>query len=913
MILLLRFPKLSIILKIILLGMAGVDNPLNVKTYEYARYVIFNDHCYTPLTSPSQKHTRNSESPEPIPSLNAEIKTSTPNASKSPRRGLKPNVNKEHSAAANESNKSIEKDESDGGGSQHEDSETEEDSYSSGNVSSENDRDSDLDFNIYDRPYARSKKPSRRGRRRKGINAAGKIDKKKRQSTSSNIDREIESLFGEDVGENSRKGKKLLSKKHRMTVGSEEKKNNKNPHIKKQMNMKEKVKLVSGASSGSANQYLLSPTQRSSGSNSLSDSTKSILDDSMPKTDLNTSKSSDINVSHQSHQHHHHNQKSESPSKSYHGNSNVSVVKSHTNENQQTGVHHHASTVMSPGILQMPPLAQIKPNPTVSVQKKRTVAPHVDALYSDIQSLFSTPDIIKKVGNEQNKINIGTPTTHITSIGQTSQLSSAPALIVSSPIILGKSNTPLHSTYSHVSNATLSTHIIQTSNSPHTQTIRAGFMALNPPNNKNPRNAQLPSQISIQMHNSNVELASEQDKQLDLIDSIVQQELEQSSIMSSQMNEDIPNIVKMLENNPLDTMNTSSILGNVIHPTQQTSQFDVTSVNNMANMNTNLTLPNIEYNLDSLANTDDGLTEDLLKHVAVLAENKNLQEIIDKQVLGVQNNVPLTLNVLPSEPPQSSAIMSVMDHSTGIINISQENITHNKQPKTPVQNINQQLNKSASKDLNVERKIIRPDGRVITLPPMEAPTTRAKRRAQAQPTDDKQKTNSTNVSTPAIVQKEESNSKVSKKVAGNTSRNVSVDSKDSKTSRRSSVSVSSVTSTAASQHHSKSAAAAASAHDTDDAMDSDDSWNSEDDPDRLWCICKQPHNNRFMICCDSCEEWFHGKCVNITKAMGQQMEEKGVEWTCPTCLKKKHQGSSVDVSLINYYYFQLFQLLLYTY
>lgn len=26
--------------------------------------------------------------------------------------------------------------------------------------------------------------------------------------------------------------------------------------------------------------------------------------------------------------------------------------------------------------------------------------------------------------------------------------------------------------------------------------------------------------------------------------------------------------------------------------------------------------------------------------------------------------------------------------------------------------------------------------------------------------------------------------------------------------------------------------------------DSDESWNSEDDPDRLWCICKQPHNNR---------------------------------------------------------------------
>ena len=43
------------------------------------------------------------------------------------------------------------------------------------------------------------------------------------------------------------------------------------------------------------------------------------------------------------------------------------------------------------------------------------------------------------------------------------------------------------------------------------------------------------------------------------------------------------------------------------------------------------------------------------------------------------------------------------------------------------------------------------------------------------------------------------------------------------------------------------------------------SWVSEDDPDRLWCVCKAPHNNRFMICCDSCLDWYHGKCVGINK------------------------------------------------
>lgn len=58
---------------------------------------------------------------------------------------------------------------------------------------------------------------------------------------------------------------------------------------------------------------------------------------------------------------------------------------------------------------------------------------------------------------------------------------------------------------------------------------------------------------------------------------------------------------------------------------------------------------------------------------------------------------------------------------------------------------------------------------------------------------------------------------------------------------------------------------------------------------RLWCICRQPHNNRFMICCDVCGDWFHGTCVTVTKAMGLEMEQKGIDWTCPNCLKKQEE------------------------
>ncbi|XP_030069497.1 death-inducer obliterator 1 isoform X2 [Microcaecilia unicolor] len=55
------------------------------------------------------------------------------------------------------------------------------------------------------------------------------------------------------------------------------------------------------------------------------------------------------------------------------------------------------------------------------------------------------------------------------------------------------------------------------------------------------------------------------------------------------------------------------------------------------------------------------------------------------------------------------------------------------------------------------------------------------------------------------------------------------------------------------------------------------------DPNALYCICQQPHNNRFMICCDRCEEWFHGDCVGISEARGQLLEKDGEDYICPNC------------------------------
>ncbi|OKL60339.1 hypothetical protein UA08_04116 [Talaromyces atroroseus] len=53
-----------------------------------------------------------------------------------------------------------------------------------------------------------------------------------------------------------------------------------------------------------------------------------------------------------------------------------------------------------------------------------------------------------------------------------------------------------------------------------------------------------------------------------------------------------------------------------------------------------------------------------------------------------------------------------------------------------------------------------------------------------------------------------------------------------------------------------------------------------ENPDELFCICRKPDNHTWMIGCDGgCEDWFHGKCVNIK----QEDEELIDRYICPNC------------------------------
>ncbi|KAG6526089.1 hypothetical protein ZIOFF_016066 [Zingiber officinale] len=42
-------------------------------------------------------------------------------------------------------------------------------------------------------------------------------------------------------------------------------------------------------------------------------------------------------------------------------------------------------------------------------------------------------------------------------------------------------------------------------------------------------------------------------------------------------------------------------------------------------------------------------------------------------------------------------------------------------------------------------------------------------------------------------------------------------------------------------------------------------------------------NDEFWICCDICEQWFHGKCVKITPARAEHIKQ----YKCPSCSNSK--------------------------
>ncbi|KAK5620235.1 hypothetical protein CRENBAI_026847 [Crenichthys baileyi] len=50
----------------------------------------------------------------------------------------------------------------------------------------------------------------------------------------------------------------------------------------------------------------------------------------------------------------------------------------------------------------------------------------------------------------------------------------------------------------------------------------------------------------------------------------------------------------------------------------------------------------------------------------------------------------------------------------------------------------------------------------------------------------------------------------------------------------------------------------------------------------VYCLCRKPDINCFMIGCDSCTEWFHGQCVGVSEKAAKAIRV----WFCPSCRDK---------------------------
>ncbi|ATY64464.1 PHD transcription [Cordyceps militaris] len=68
------------------------------------------------------------------------------------------------------------------------------------------------------------------------------------------------------------------------------------------------------------------------------------------------------------------------------------------------------------------------------------------------------------------------------------------------------------------------------------------------------------------------------------------------------------------------------------------------------------------------------------------------------------------------------------------------------------------------------------------------------------------------------------------------------------------------------------------------AAAADDGSGGDNDSDNgPYCLCQGPDDHRWMICCEGCDDWFHGECINLVKEVGENLIEKFI---CPRCTNK---------------------------
>lgn len=64
------------------------------------------------------------------------------------------------------------------------------------------------------------------------------------------------------------------------------------------------------------------------------------------------------------------------------------------------------------------------------------------------------------------------------------------------------------------------------------------------------------------------------------------------------------------------------------------------------------------------------------------------------------------------------------------------------------------------------------------------------------------------------------------------------------------------------------------------APDVEEASGDEESDNGPYCLCRGPDDHRWMICCEKCEDWFHGECIKMNKEIGENLIEKFI---CPNC------------------------------
>lgn len=706
------------------LDIAGITDPKQLKAdYEHLRYIIANDHCYTPYTyanSPNEEKsneladgvkrdaknksklvasTNSTSTTSNVQSITGKKNARNSIASKSQlTNGLdRDTSNSTRNRSVDDANSSTEN--TGERTSDDEEAESEDDFSDMTPSESDNDRDSDLDFSVNDCHSRRPKKISKRKIRAKKLAA-----KKRRRST-------VE--FSENDGStpNRKKATKLPKK---MLNSSSKSSTNQTPPTST-ISTAIKSTPIASISGTVKSPAVVSTIAKSSVNSSPTVNKQPLPVTSTPRitkvtylkqTPQNPTKLLSVQKT------------ANSTMSSAVATLSISTASTASTASTTTTIATKAIATASTPQIASTSTPEHRTRIIIMKQKDRKPQSQHNSL-SGMSSLFA-PDVVKKQPNTTTGIS-GTIKNSI------AIQSTAVAKVVQS--LTSKTLTPITV---HAVTATQSN--VQRTNLP--KLVKAHPVVT--------YQKKAPKPI--------VNLASEQDKQLDLIDSLVQEELSrtdapsQSNASETVVPAAIPNIVKMLETSDAPTpMQTTEM--STHQPTSTSNSMSYTTTSSVTDSQM---LP--DDLLQSFVNSDEYLTDELMQHVATLVEDKNVQEIID-QSIGSMSSCAVSM----SPPPPIQTLATEHKSNEPIHTTSAAIKMEVDQPKTPENIAKSVSNTPATVGKDGIKLVKRSDGSFITLPPIEAPTTRgAKRRAEITPGSDVQQPKQ-KVFT-VIVQTEQSNS-----------------------------------------------------------------------------------------------------------------------------------------------------------